>query len=433
MEREARIRRHAASLLGPEGKGVLPSPAPQPAPVMRKQSQAAHKPSACPGPGEPREASKGPRNKVRAGVSAGVFAENVLTPAPRAPSAKPKGRKGGDASQQQAPRVSSTPAEPSLGKRANGDSEDRGHERVPGGNHSAEKEEGRKGKKQRKRRQQEPQAQRGQGTKGSGAPDTNGGAAHERGFSAGARLMHEGRQQGAQVAGRSSSVLGRMRAHLAGGRFRMLNEALYTRSGDEALRLFGAEPGAFASYHSGFREQVARWPQNPLDCVIQWLGQNDPEGELVVADFGCGEAQLAASVKQKVFSLDLVAWTPQVTACNMAHTPLESLSVDVGVFCLSLMGTDYPSFILEADRTLRPRGRIIVAEVRSRFEDKADAVDSLFGAFEQCMKRLGYKLTETVHSNKMFLVCVFQKRKSPAGPPRDLQWPVLKPCIYKRR
>jgi len=95
------------------------------------------------------------------------------------------------------------------------------------------------------------------------------------------------------------------------------------------------------------------------------------------------------------------------------------------------MGTDYPSFILEADRTLRPQGRIVVAEVRSRFEDKADTEHSLFADFQQCMKRVGSKLTETLHSNKMFLVCVFQKGKSPAAPPQGIHWPVLKPCIYR--
>jgi len=39
----------------------------------------------------------------------------------------------------------------------------------------------------------------------------------------------------------------------------------------------------------------------------------------VVADFGCGDAKLGESVPQKVFSFDLVALKPHVTACDMAH------------------------------------------------------------------------------------------------------------------
>jgi hypothetical protein len=57
-----------------------------------------------------------------------------------------------------------------------------------------------------------------------------------------------------------------------------------------------------------------------VDAAIAWLKGQDPR--LQVADFGCGDARLAASVPQKVHSLDLVAAAPGVIACNMADTPL---------------------------------------------------------------------------------------------------------------
>ena len=38
--------------------------------------------------------------------------------------------------------------------------------------------------------------------------------------------------------------------------------------------------------------------------------------------------------------------------------------MDVAVFCLALMGTDYPSFLREAARVLKPHGIIWIAEVR---------------------------------------------------------------------
>lgn len=44
-------------------------------------------------------------------------------------------------------------------------------------------------------------------------------------------------------------------------------------------------------------------------------------------------------------SFDLVAGAPGVVACNMAAVPLEPASVDVALFCLALMGTDYGSFL----------------------------------------------------------------------------------------
>ena len=41
-------------------------------------------------------------------------------------------------------------------------------------------------------------------------------------------------------------------------------------------------------------------------------------------------------------------------AVNFLQTPLDSSSVDVAVFCLSLMGTNYQSYLEESYRLLKP-------------------------------------------------------------------------------
>jgi len=69
---------------------------------------------------------------------------------------------------------------------------------------------------------------------------------------------------------------------------------------------------------------------------------------------------------QKTHSFDLVSSAPHVIACNMASVPLESASVDVAVFSLALMGTDYGLFLLEATRVLRHKGWLWIAEVSTR-------------------------------------------------------------------
>ncbi len=47
----------------------------------------------------------------------------------------------------------------------------------------------------------------------------------------------------------------------------------------------------------------------------------------------------------------------------MAHVPLDNASIDVAVFSLALMGTDYGLFLLEAARVLRHKGWLWIAEV----------------------------------------------------------------------
>lgn len=76
-------------------------------------------------------------------------------------------------------------------------------------------------------------------------------------------------------------------------------------------------------------------------------------GNYIIADMGCGDANLAKSVSQKVHSFDLVANNDLVTACDMAKVPLKDQSVDVVVFCLSLMGTNLTDYLKEANRILK--------------------------------------------------------------------------------
>ena len=168
-------------------------------------------------------------------------------------------------------------------------------------------------------------------------------------------------------------LLDKMRARLSGGQFRMINEALYTSSASDAWAHFKDNPELFEEYHSGYRYQTESWPTNPLDACITTVSALDADA--VVADFGCGEAELARRVPQRqVHSFDLIADPARgITAACTTDVPLEDESVDAAVFCLSLMGTDYHASLLEARRVLRPGGTLVVAEVLSRFGGRVGA------------------------------------------------------------
>ncbi|EPS73648.1 hypothetical protein M569_01109 [Genlisea aurea] len=231
------------------------------------------------------------------------------------------------------------------------------------------------------------------------------------------------------VSKSSFSFIEKMKARLSGGHFRMINEKLYTCSGEEALKYFNENPSLFNVYHSGYQEQMSHWPQQPVDIVIKWITARS--SSLVIADFGCGDARLARSVKNEVFSIDLVSNDPSsVIACDMSDTPLDPTSVDVAVFCLSLMGTNFPSYLKEANRVLKPRGWLLIAEVKSRFDPNTGGADP--DEFVNAVCELGFNSVSKDLSNKMFLLFFFRKRnKQAAG--SNIEWPRLKPCLYKRR
>ncbi|KAL0741732.1 hypothetical protein Bca4012_083245 [Brassica carinata] len=226
-----------------------------------------------------------------------------------------------------------------------------------------------------------------------------------------------------------SNFLDTLREKLSGGNFRRLNEKLYTCSGQEALDYFSEDPTLFDMYHTGYQQQMTNWPELPVNSIINWLSSRS--SSLVVADFGCGDARIAKSVKNKVFSFDLVSKDPSVIACDMSNTPLESSSVDVAVFCLSLMGTNYSSYIKEAHRVLRPSGWLLIAEVKSRFDPNNGGADPK--DFVKAVSDLGFSSSLKDFSNKMFILLHFKKKEKLNSNKKKIEWPELKACLYKRR
>ncbi|KAK2612582.1 25S rRNA (adenine645-N1)-methyltransferase [Conoideocrella luteorostrata] len=189
-----------------------------------------------------------------------------------------------------------------------------------------------------------------------------------------------------------------MREKLISARFRHLNETLYTRPSDEAFGLFQDSPEMFSEYHEGFRRQVKVWPENPVDSFLSDIrsrakarppmkGRPGPPpsqrsklalprtvGTCTIADLGCGDARLAESLQKEksklrldVKSFDLQSPSVLVTKADIAKLPLEDGSVNVAIFCLALMGTNWIDFVEEAYRILHWKGELWIAEIKSRF------------------------------------------------------------------
>lgn len=176
-----------------------------------------------------------------------------------------------------------------------------------------------------------------------------------------------------------------LRSKLQGATFRQLNESLYTQTGTESKQQLQKNPNLFQEYHIGYTHQVQRWPCNPLDDVLCHM--RTLKHSIRIADLGCGEARLSKDAPQKIIhSFDLIAANDRVVACDIANVPLGDSCIDVTVFCLSLMGTNYPDFVKEAWRILIPGGLLLIAEVASRFGD-----DKCMEMFVKGIERIGFE------------------------------------------
>ncbi|CAD6447050.1 4df2d0d0-fd33-414d-84de-0e1924f6dfe0-CDS [Sclerotinia trifoliorum] len=187
-----------------------------------------------------------------------------------------------------------------------------------------------------------------------------------------------------------------MRQKLISARFRHLNQSLYTTPSSESLATFQQNPEMFTEYHEGFRRQVEVWPENPVDGYSLQIRQRGKlrrdmrgqpaqektdltplprtDGTCRIADLGCGDAALSTGLQKdlkklnlKIHSFDLQSPSPLVTRADIANLPLEDGSIDIAIFCLALMGTNWIDFIEEAFRILRWKGELWIAEIKSRF------------------------------------------------------------------
>jgi hypothetical protein len=121
-------------------------------------------------------------------------------------------------------------------------------------------------------------------------------------------------------------------------------------------------------YHTEYGRARASWAIVPFKEEIRWLSER--EG-LVVGDFGCGEALIAAAAsdRHRIHSFDHIAINEGVMACDMSRVPLDNEELDVALFCLSLMGVNCTDYIREAHRCLRLDGLLHVWEPASYFDD----------------------------------------------------------------
>ena len=219
-----------------------------------------------------------------------------------------------------------------------------------------------------------------------------------------------------------TKLKGKFQKKMDASQFRHINEKLYTTTGEEALEMFSKKPELFEIYHRGFTNQVEKWEVNPVDRILEIIRKLGEDK--VVADFGCGDAKIAQTLQNAVFSFDLVKHNEHVIVANSSKVPLGDKSVDIAIFCLSLMGTDFKDFIREARRVLRSKGRLIIAEVSSRVPDITE--------FVQGVEELGFANLEKNEPNSYFVELIFKKTK-PKENKGKFENLALKPCSYKKR
>lgn len=154
------------------------------------------------------------------------------------------------------------------------------------------------------------------------------------------------------------------------GDFGKMNNLWYASDSAKTHARLTQNPEEWAHYHTMYRKLRETWPVVPFQEEIRWLSEDERKRQ-VVGDFGCGEALIAAAVGERhaVHSFDHVAINSMVTACDLAKVPLGNGVLDLAIFSLSLMGSNFTEYLREARRCLRLDGRLHIWEPAKYFED----------------------------------------------------------------
>ena len=168
------------------------------------------------------------------------------------------------------------------------------------------------------------------------------------------------------------------------GDFSKMNNRWYASESTKTHERLASNREEWAHYHTLYRQLRETWPVVPYKEEIRWLSERDG---YVVGDFGCGEALIAAEAgdRHTVHSFDHVAIDQRVIACDIAHVPLEDDTLDLAIFCLSLMGSNFTDYIREAHRCLHIDGHLHIWEAASYFDDVKK--------FTSALAKLGFDVT----------------------------------------
>lgn len=150
----------------------------------------------------------------------------------------------------------------------------------------------------------------------------------------------------------------------------------------------------FTYYHTLYRKSRETWSEIPYIEISKKIKDRE---DWVVADLGCGENLLSKEITNKVYSFDYVGVDDSVIECDISDVPLDDNKVDVSVFCLSLMGSNYIDYLKEGCRILKPYGNMFVVEPQKKWENNSDKLISE-------LESIGLKKVDSYTSSKFIYI-----------------------------
>jgi hypothetical protein len=177
------------------------------------------------------------------------------------------------------------------------------------------------------------------------------------------------------------------------GDFSQMNRTWSTSRSNTTHERLKDDPTEWYYYHTLYAESRRGWSEIPYEEIAKKISGRP---DWIVGDFGCGENLLSKEIDNTVHAFDHVAIDDSVVACDITNVPLNDGVLDVAVFSLSLMGTNYKDYFKEAYRTLKPYGNIFVCEPANKWEGREEQLRSE-------LEEVGFKCFGAIKNTDKFI------------------------------
>ena len=201
------------------------------------------------------------------------------------------------------------------------------------------------------------------------------------------------------------------------GDFANMNKRINKERSDTTHKRIQENPMYLVEYHRQMREAKKDWGGFiPVEIIADKIRNLKLPSrfidKLVIGDFGCGEAQLSSVFRNnKVYSFDHhnILNEEKIKSCDMKDTSLylKDNSIDVAVFSLSLMSTNWHDYIKEARRVLVDRGYLLIAETTRSLNAKGSLFKNEEGRLHklrEVLEKEGFEITSDEQKGKFTFI-----------------------------
>ena len=139
---------------------------------------------------------------------------------------------------------------------------------------------------------------------------------------------------------------------------------------------FGENRQDWINYHNISKKNEESFPEEeiPRNLMIKYLEKLPGKKQKVVADLGCGFAEINEHFKDnnrfEFHNFDHVSSNSTITQKDIKNTELDDYSVDVAILSLAMWGSNCREYINEVYRILDTGGTLLISEAYKRWYDE---------------------------------------------------------------